>query len=352
MRKIVFYIVYSISILLVLSSCRTEEPIIDQTMDSEPSLALRIALNNFKDHDSLNRAKDNLCFDFVYPIELAYNSTSHVKVANNASLLEIIAQETKELFIAAIEMPFEVVIFESFTQKIHTEAEFFSLLKDCGVDLPQSEDFFDSCFTLHYPIEVVTNNGVVHPIASSEVFVDFLDENMDVWWFEFVFPLTVTLEDTSVVVLENNFELFDVLDTCFGCGCEHIYEPVCVLEDGIIYHFPNTCEAICAGFSTANFVDCCTNNPDGCSISNLVASPGSCNSDGSNTYALSINFDFENPTSDTFLVGTSDGTTFSYLLSDLPITIPNYIGIGEVVVLILGSNNCSSVTYFTAPNCP
>jgi len=343
------YFISFILLILFFSSCRTEETVIDKSVDTEQSMALRIVLNNFKEHTSSGKNKDNICFDFVYPIQLEYNNESNATIESLEGLLDIIYAESKELYIIAIEMPFEVSILETLTETISSEEGFFSLLADCEIDTPLEDDFFDGCFTFQYPIKVVTSNGVIHTINSNESFISFLQEFGENWWFEFVYPLTVTLEDGSIMVLENDYDLFDVLDSCFGCGCEQTYQPICVEYDGWIYEFPNECEAICAGFTSSDFVDCALIDPDGCSISNFVATAGSCNSN--NTYSLTINFDYVNQTDENFLVGTTDGVIFSYALSNLPVTIPNYSCAGEVNIIILNSNNCSSVAYFEAPNC-
>ena len=343
------YFISFILLMLLFSSCRTEETMIDESVHTEQSMALRIVLNNFKEHTSSGKNKDDICFDFVYPIQLEYNNKSIATIENFEGLLDVIYAESKELYIIAIEMPFDVAILETLTKTISSEEDFFSLLADCEIDTPLQSDFFDGCFSFQYPIKVVTTDGVNHTITSNELFSSFLQEFGENWWFEFVYPLTVTLEDSSIVILENDYDLFDILDFCFGCGCEQTYQPICVEYDGWIYEFPNECEAICAGFTSSDFVDCALIDPDGCSISNFVATPGSCNSN--NTYSLTINFEFENPTSETFLVGTTDGVIFSYTLSDLPVTIPNYSGSGTVNVIILNSNNCTSVAYFDTPNC-
>lgn len=336
-------------LIFVLSSCKNDVSVIGDSNETEESMALRIVLNNLKEHSNHGKVKDNLCFDFVYPIQLKYNNGSFAKVDSYNGLLDVIYAETKDLFITSIEMPFEVIILESLSQVIHSEEDFFDLIADCEIDMPGQNDFFDGCFSFQYPIGVITIDGTTHSISSNESFVLFLQENSDNWWFEFVFPLTVVLEDSSVVVLENDYDLFNVLDSCFGCGCEQIYEPICVEFEEMVYQFSNECEALCAGFTPNDFVSC--DDVDDCFISNFVATPGLCNTNNTRTYSLTIDFEYKNPTDETFLVGTTDGIIFSYALADLPITIPNYSGAGEVNIIILNSTNCTGVAYFDTPDC-
>jgi len=331
-----------------LGACKIDGVVVNQNNEIENSVALRIVLNNIKQHNPPGKIKDNLCFDFVYPIELIYNNTSVATVESLEGLLTILYEETKELFVVSIVMPFEVRFIDNATLTIHSEEAFFTLIEECNIDLPIVDDFFNGCFSFVYPIQVVTNDSITHTIISNETFSNFMQEQMDNWWFEFVFPLSVILEDSNVVVLENDYDLFDVLDACFSCDCELVFEPVCVQYEGESYNFPNECEAFCAGFTSDDIIDC---EDDNCSISNLVVDVGECHPTINSAYSLTIDFDYENPTCDVFLVGSADGRVFDFLLSELPVTIPDYSGEGRVNLLILNSNNCMAEKEFTAPNC-
>ncbi len=89
-----------------------------------------------------------------------------------------------------------------------------------------------------------------------------------------------------------------------------------------------------------------------CEIYNLVVETGPCNNDG--TYAVKLNFQVENPTSDKFdLVGNGQ-VLGTYSLNDLPLTInhfPNVGSTGYVKVCIDDNPNCCRIKQFVAPNC-
>ncbi|MEZ4985785.1 MAG: hypothetical protein R2795_12255 [Saprospiraceae bacterium] len=79
-------------------------------------------------------------------------------------------------------------------------------------------------------------------------------------------PVCVSLEDGQIITFPNTcfalcegYTEADFVDcgNNGGCDCEPEWAPVCVsLEDGQIITFPNTCIALCEGYTEADFVDC------------------------------------------------------------------------------------------------
>lgn len=70
---------------------------------------------------------------------------------------------------------------------------------------------------------------------------------------EYVVTLTIVADDCTSI-----FETVVYVGVDNPCNCDDIYDPVCIADPatGVVFTFPNECEAICAGFSPDDFVDC------------------------------------------------------------------------------------------------
>lgn len=93
--------------------------------------------------------------------------------------------------------------------------------------------------------------------------------------------LTVTGGDCSA-----SFTLQVAVNETLDCNCPAVYDPVCVLVNGLLLQFGNACEAECAGYDPSNFVECeddpcvcdqvydpvCVVSPDG----QVITFPNSC----------------------------------------------------------------------------
>ncbi|MBI1227404.1 MAG: T9SS type A sorting domain-containing protein [Bacteroidetes bacterium] len=90
-----------------------------------------------------------------------------------------------------------------------------------------------------------------------------------------------------------------------------------------------------------------------CDINDLSVIPGDCNNDGN--YPITINFNYVNPGNDYFNVIFEGQTIGTYLLSNLPVTIPNFndngLGTPTIHVCINDVPDCCAHKTITAPNC-
>ncbi len=106
----------------------------------------------------------------------------------------------------------------------------------------------------------------------------------------------------------------------------------------------------CLNFTSIGSIDC---NEFDCNITNLNVELGDCNGDG--TYMVGVDFDFQNPISNTFELHTTRGLFGIYSLSDLPLTIPNFEINGNpfdaVRVCFSGSHTCCASSFFPTPEC-
>nr|WP_321243490.1 hypothetical protein [uncultured Psychroserpens sp.] len=269
----------------------------------------------------------DFCFDFVYPINLSYNNGTTVTVNNLEDLIDVTINSTNDLYIDGIEFPFDVEVYNDETDAIETatinnEEEFIVLLESCDfndgfdcecteeyapvcveITAPDGETFLmtypnacyaecdgftendfaenceedyncpggTDCFSFNFPLTIITDNGDTITVGSQEELDTVL---YNVYYFDFVYSFDVTLEDGTVLTIGNEEAFIELLETCFGgndggndCGCDEVFDPVCVQyeENGevIIEVFANACYAECEGFTENDFVEC--GNQSGCS---------------------------------------------------------------------------------------
>ena len=87
-------------------SCSDSDPISNNT-ETQESIALRTALNELKKANDLGRTATNpFCFDFVYPITLSLNNGTNVTATTFEGLIDILANESPNLYISGIVFPF------------------------------------------------------------------------------------------------------------------------------------------------------------------------------------------------------------------------------------------------------
>ena len=126
MKKIKLLLYSLVLSLIVLSSCKNNDDIVEQMANVTQSEALQTALDNLdtnlNDDGTLNDIANpvgniifDFCFDFVYPIELVYNNGTTVTANSFEDLILILINSTEELFIVGIEFPFQVEIYNEET---------------------------------------------------------------------------------------------------------------------------------------------------------------------------------------------------------------------------------------------
>lgn len=285
----------------------------------------------------------DFCFDFVYPLTLSYNTGTTVTVESLEDLVVILINSNQDLFINGIAFPFDVETYDDDSDAIvvvtiNDEEEFIDLLEDCDFDIdddcfecyeedydpvcveitgPNGETFFVTypnecyalcdgfteddfsedcendynntggyeCFTFNFPLTIITDDGETITVNSQAELDTALYNN---YYFDFVYPFSVTDDEGEVEVIEDELDFIDVLEDCYDeyddndCDCTDEFAPVCVetvTANGFaeIFVFPNACIAICEGFSEADFIDCENNNTSGCTEEDYLANLLGCN---------------------------------------------------------------------------
>ncbi len=314
----------------VLTSCTNNEPVVEQ-QNIQESEAITTSLGELQlqfnsegdmipDENPAGNIVLDFCFDFVYPLNLSYNTGTTVTVNSLEDLVLIMINSTDELYVNGIEFPFDVETYNDDSDAIevvtiNNEDEFIDLLEDCDFDDSDCE-----CFEVYDPVcvEITAPDGqsfvVTYPNACYAQCDGFTQNNFienceddyngpgDIECFEFVFPITIITDDGNTIVVNSQEELdnalynayyfdfeypfevalFDqaevvtitsdadfeaLLEDCYDdydddCDCENQAGPVVCVEyeedDGQVFviPFPNACYAECEGFTQEDFVDC------------------------------------------------------------------------------------------------
>lgn len=358
--KYLFFLVAFSSVLFY--SCTDANPIKNETPRTQKSIALRTILNEVKSANNISgkTTTNPFCFDFVYPIVFSYNNGTAITAVNFQGLLEILSNESPNLYIEGIVFPFQVVVSSTgTTTTIASESELLTLIQNCGFPTLNQDLQTTFCFDIVFPIEVTAPNNQQITIGSMEELTAYLANPSNGNETQIVFPISV-LYQGQVVAINSLYEFYQMINNCdaTNCVCTQEYAPVCVQTPNGIVEYGNLCYALCAGYTQNDLVPC--NPVVACNILNLTAVPGACNPI-TNSYSVTINFDVANTTATQFEV--SNGGVFPigvFPITSLPVTIDNYpasvLGAPNLnmVTIRIAENNefCTATQQFTMPSCP
>jgi hypothetical protein len=341
-------------------SCSDENAIKNETT-AQNSIALRTVLNKLKleytvgpnrsAELSANPTTPMLCFDFVFPMTFSYSNGTIIAASNIDGLLAILNSESPDLYLSAVVFPFQVQTSGS-VQTINDEADLIALILQCGLTTFNYDLQYSYCFDIVFPVQA-GSAGQVFTINSQVELNAYLNNLSNGTEANIIFPITV-IDNNQTTVINNIYEFYDLVNSCNDnyCNCYLEYNPVCVQTANGIVEYSNACFAQCAGFTQNDFIVC--NPTNACSITNLTTTVGSCNPDGS--YALTIDFDYENTSATTFqVINSSNQLVGTYQLSALPITIPSYISSDAAIptdyLVVSISDTCVASQQWMKPLC-
>lgn len=239
MNKFKLLIFSILTILTVLTSCTNEEVIIDNLQNTEESESIVTTLSRlnqqYDDNGNVDEAENpagnivfDFCFDFVYPINLSFNTGTTVTVNSLDELIDIYFASTENLFINGIAFPFQVETYNENSnaleiETINSEDEFLSLLEDCDFedeveDCICTEEYDPVCiditdldgelFTISYPNACYAIcDGFTEDDFSEECQIDY--ESGDGECFDFVYPISIILDEGDPVTVNSREELFN-----------------------------------------------------------------------------------------------------------------------------------------------
>ena len=247
-------------VLLAFTSCTNEETIVDTQQNTEESESITTTLGRLSQQydengnvDQTNNPAGNIvfdfCFDFVYPIDLSFNTDTTVTVNSLDELIDIYSSSTENLFINGIAFPFQVETYNENSnaleiETINNEDEFFSLLEDCNFDEIEdcycTEEYDPVCvnvtdldgelFTISYP-------NACYAICDGFTEDDFSEECEQDYdsgageCFEFVYPISIILDEGDPVIVNSSEELFNAI---YGAYHIDLVLPLEIIEDNSV----------------------------------------------------------------------------------------------------------------------
>ncbi len=224
---------FIVLLILVFSSCRNTDPIVDNLLTTEKSNATEQAINSFREHfnvnGSLNTVQNpigNIIFDFGfefnYPNTFSYNNGTQVVVNDLLNLINVAVNTTDSLYIDGISFPFNVTTYKDNAIQIMTienESEFELLLEDRQVinndcDCPfdnnpvcfEIQDLNGQNFNIQFPNMCMAKcEGL---IIEDIVVCDYTNPAINDFasCFEFVFPFFIIDTEGNRVQINNETE--------------------------------------------------------------------------------------------------------------------------------------------------
>ena len=259
MKKFKILILFTLVSSVLFYSCTSKS----DDVTTEKSLSLRAYLQQIKSSlpnsgKSINKTDDSeLCFDFVYPITLSYNTGAVVSVNSYNEIISLLESETSSLYLEGIAFPFQVISSSDATiTTINNESDFVNQIEACGYD---DTDIDDTCYDLIYPFSLINSQNEIIVIDDQAELIAVVNASENETLFP-VFPFSVMLNG-QVVVLNNEYEFYELSDSCddnsTNCVCPTNSSPVCVIdENGNSIQFDNACFAECEGYDSSEFVNC------------------------------------------------------------------------------------------------
>ena len=200
--------------LATLLSCTPEEIDFPEEDTTDPLLFSKsnAIVSLFNEINKGTASFEDLCFEFNYPITLRTNSEIALTINNQEGLEELIQNQTSGVFVDQVVFP--ISISGSDQSTITNEQSFQELLFTCNID-PFADDFifhYQRCFEFRYPFQL-NDESSSSEIGSYEQLLDYYEVKPDKFLLDIEYPVTTTNDET----IQNDFELYQVLNTCRFC---------------------------------------------------------------------------------------------------------------------------------------
>ncbi len=214
--KFIFFIVLIASISVSCSTDNDDEVTPTSTVKQSLKTGLSNLTNpnpsnpdNSGEEDATDDCLNELdCFDFVFPITLNDGNGNMTTVANEQELFAFFEQ-LPDTANPEFQFPLTIELENGTQETISSQQELEQAYENCLNDF--------ECFTIHFPIQVLdsSNNEIaVNSLSELITYFESLSEDDDP---RFVFPITVTLNETNEdLVLNNDEDLDELFNECFG----------------------------------------------------------------------------------------------------------------------------------------
>jgi hypothetical protein len=203
------FLSFLMTFALFNTSCKKEienTPPQQQVEESENVKAVVTAMRSSNTSSTQNAVSSYFCFDFNYPISLMYNDGTTASIADDNEFGQAIQDQTNAHYIINFVYPFDVTKDRQ-TMTISDDTDFVNLVNSCQT------------INTNYPTPTQT------------------------FCFDFVYPVTLELDDNSMVVVNNSTEFDDlVMNGQNGHFVIDINYPFDVEQNGVTSTIANSVE--------------------------------------------------------------------------------------------------------------
>jgi len=195
----------------MLSCYEDDAPLVEDENTLHHSSDLSSKLQSITSHNaSFDDVVDNaFCFSLVFPYELTVND--QLRVFNSAHDLSYLREED------TIEIVFPAsIVFSDYTiQEVNSTSELNALANQC--DDFQSITMFN-CYSINFPLTLKDYNDVnssfqTHHFFNNKAIFLYLENLHDSDVYEIDYPITLLTKNSREIVINNNQEFIDMLDS-------------------------------------------------------------------------------------------------------------------------------------------
>jgi hypothetical protein len=178
--------------------------------------------DDFDDFDEEDFFEEVDCFTIGFPVTIVYTDGNTTEVTDQLTLDAILSDayegsDSIETTLPDFQYPITVTLEDGTTQEISDGDALHQLSEDCH----DSEDFeMEDCFSIQYPINIQIPEGEVVTVNNEEeeetLYDEFFTNNPDTENFpEYIFPITITVSDSSEISINDISELENIYMDCY-----------------------------------------------------------------------------------------------------------------------------------------
>lgn len=217
MKQINKYVGFLVLLILILTSCRSEETISEGGFTQNEKIANLIERTTLNDGSTDNIIDTSNCFTVQLPITVIVNGIEiFVDSEEDLETIEDIFDELDDDDDdVQIDFPVTIVLSDFTVMAINNQNEFDDFSNDCNGENESDDDI--ECIDFKYPIQVSVFNTVTELRSQNSInndkemhdFIKGLDDNEIA---DIQFPLTLILFDASEVTVTSLDALEDFID--------------------------------------------------------------------------------------------------------------------------------------------
>lgn len=234
----------------LFASCSEDASILDPTVDSRSlnatsdsgnSLFSNTAMADSTDHGGCDDMDEDfemdMCFEFVFPITLILPDGKEVQVNSEEELdaaIDAYYEANPESFdFPTFAYPISLNLADGSTAEVNSDEELEAAFESCEGEESsddesegEDEEGFDEgdeaeCFTINYPVTIITPDGVSSSVNSDEE----LDEIVDQYYEAnpeseedptFAYPVSLTLTDGTTQDVNSDEDFEALFEGCEG----------------------------------------------------------------------------------------------------------------------------------------